>query len=195
MTLFYVHSCSFYFDMNLFLQQYIRVQYLTSLFMCRLLLELTLVENLVGKSTHSLGPCCLEHLGCCFYLLFFHTYRLFVSWCFYFVLYSCQEATVRKTNKGNSRRRVGERKQKGRKKGQVGTVNSLQIQFICCEKFLRNNQMQCLRVQTMVTLALIFRLFVNYADFFNEFMGLIGLESQHYSKTKVVDPIFIFQRY
>ena len=88
-TLFYVHSCSFYFDMNLFLWQYIRVQCLTSLFMCRLLLELTLVENLVGKSTHSLGPCCLEHLGCCFYLLFFHTYRLFVSWCFYFVLYSC----------------------------------------------------------------------------------------------------------
>ena len=88
-TLFYVHSCSLYFDMNLFLWQYIRVQCLTSLFMCRLLLELTLVENLVGKSTHSLGPCCLEHLGCCFYLLFFHTYRLFVSWCFYFVLYSC----------------------------------------------------------------------------------------------------------
>ena len=55
--------------------------------------------------------------------------------------------------------------------------------------------MQCLRVQTMVTLALIFRLFVNYADFFNEFMGLIGSESHHYSETKVVDPIFIFQRY
>lgn len=76
-TMFYVH-CSFCFDMNLFLWQYIRDQCLTSLFMCRLLLELTLVENLVGNSTHSLDPCCLEHLGCCF-LLFFQRYRLFVS--------------------------------------------------------------------------------------------------------------------
>jgi hypothetical protein len=107
---------SFCFDMNLFLWQYIRVQCLTSLFMCRLLLELTLVESLVGKSTHSLDPCCLEHLGCCFCLLFFHRYRLFLSWCSYFMLYTPTRLRSGRQTKEIAEDELGkENKKEGRK--------------------------------------------------------------------------------